>query len=212
MIEFNVQRRRLLIASGSAAVLSLIPFKAFAVAPTAVCTKVGQKIIFKGKNYVCAKSKGKLIWEALLPVKPKILIHPTPSPAQSSPAARPSTKSSESAKPTPTPTSSKVSGFLVGQFSGLVEGQSKVVMVNDLTGNTVGVALFLAGGVVSAHSATCTHQGCQVKGVGKKLSCPCHGSVFDGQTGAVINGPAGTPLHIYKIAQVGDDIYVTSES
>jgi len=212
MIEFNVQRRRLLIASGSTAVLSLIPFKAFAVSPTAVCTKVGQKIIFKGKNYICAKSKGKLMWEALVPVKPTILIHPTPSPAHSSPAAGPSTKPSESAKPTPAPTSSKVSGFLVGHLSGLVEGQSKVVMVKDLMGKTVGVALFLAAGVVSAHSATCTHQGCQVQGVGKKLSCPCHSSLFDGQTGAVLNGPAGTPLQSYKIAQVGDDIYIASES
>jgi len=212
MIEFNVQRRRLLIASGSTAMLSLIPFKAFAVSPTAVCTKVGQKIIFKGKNYVCAKSKGKLIWEAIVPVKPKILIHPTPSLPKSSPAAGPSAKPSESSKPTPAPTASKVSGFLVGHLSGLVEGESKVVMVKDLRGRTVGVTLFLAQGVVSAHSATCTHQGCQVAEFGKKLACPCHGSVFDGETGAVLNGPAGTPLQMYKIAQVGDDIYVASES
>jgi len=212
MIEFNVQRRRLLIASGATAVLSLVPFKAFAVAPTAVCTKVGQKIIFKGKNYVCAKSKGKLIWEALLPVKPKILIHPTPSLPKSSPAAGPSEKPSESPKPTPAPTASKVSGFLVGHLSELVEGESKVVMVKDLRGRTVGVALFLAKGVVSAHSAICTHQGCQVLGLGKNLSCPCHSSLFDAQTGAVLNGPASTSLQMYKIAQVGDDIYVASES
>lgn len=212
MIEFNLQRRRLLIASGSTAVLSLIPFKAFAVAPTAVCTKVGQKIIFKGRNYICAKSKGRLVWEALVPVKPRILIHPTPAHAHSSAAAQPSAKPSDSSKPTPTPTPSKVSGFLVGHLSGLVEGESKVVMVKDLRGSTVGVTLFLAKGVVSAHSATCTHQGCQVAEFGKKLACPCHGSVFDGETGAVLNGPASTSLQMYKIAQVGDDIYVTSES
>lgn len=212
MIEFNVQRRRLLIASGATAVLSLIPFKALAVAPTVVCTKVGQKIIFKGKNYICAKSKNRLVWEALVPIKPTILLHPTPAPAQSPPAAQPSEKPSESPKPTPAPTASKVSGFLVGHLSGLVEGESKVVTGKDLQGNMVGVTLFLAAGVVSAHSATCTHLGCQVQGVGKKLSCPCHGSIFDGQTGVVINGPASTPLHTYKIAQVGDDIYVVTDS
>jgi Rieske Fe-S protein len=36
--------------------------------------------------------------------------------------------------------------------------------------------------------------GCTVNVAGPLLRCPCHGSVFDSFTGAVINGPAASPL------------------
>ncbi|WP_132876858.1 ubiquinol-cytochrome c reductase iron-sulfur subunit [Tamaricihabitans halophyticus] len=47
---------------------------------------------------------------------------------------------------------------------------------------------------VVAFSATCTHQGCKVQPEEAELHCPCHGSAFDKQTGAVRNGPATEPL------------------
>jgi Rieske Fe-S protein len=48
---------------------------------------------------------------------------------------------------------------------------------------------------VEAFSARCTHKGCQVSASDAgKLACPCHGSVFDLHTGAVIEGPAQRPL------------------
>ena len=51
---------------------------------------------------------------------------------------------------------------------------------------------------MTALSAVCTHAGCQVSfqagASGGQLVCPCHGSVFDAKTGAVIQGPAVTPL------------------
>ena len=44
---------------------------------------------------------------------------------------------------------------------------------------------------VHGFSATCTHQGCTVSAVHDGvITCPCHGSRFDGRTGAVITGPA----------------------
>jgi Rieske Fe-S protein len=151
---------------------------------------VGQKAIVKGKNYICVKNKGKLSWKLLTPAKPAIIVHPSS---------------------TPTTTPSKVSGFLVAHLADLSEGVSKVVVAKDLHGRSVGVALFLSGGVVSAHSAICTHQGCQVGNSGKQLACPCHGSVFDAKSGAVVSGPAGSPLQAFTIAQVGGDLYITSE-
>ena len=48
---------------------------------------------------------------------------------------------------------------------------------------------------VHGFSAICTHQGCTVGSVQNgQIVCPCHGSRFSAQTGAVINGPAGMPL------------------
>ena len=49
-------------------------------------------------------------------------------------------------------------------------------------------------GTVACFSAICTHRGCTVNAGGPRLHCPCHGSVYDAFTGAVIQGPAPQPL------------------
>lgn len=52
-----------------------------------------------------------------------------------------------------------------------------------------------AKGTYKAYSAVCTHAGCVVDTVEKGVvSCPCHGSRFNAETGAVERGPAGAPL------------------
>ena len=43
-------------------------------------------------------------------------------------------------------------------------------------------------------SAICTHQGCTVKPKGGQFDCPCHGSTYNAKTGAVLGGPAPSPL------------------
>jgi cytochrome b6-f complex iron-sulfur subunit len=60
-----------------------------------------------------------------------------------------------------------------------------------------------------AMSAVCTHAGCTVTFNGSdKFNCPCHGSSF-ATSGAVLNGPAGTPLKIFPTALVGDELTIT---
>lgn len=50
-------------------------------------------------------------------------------------------------------------------------------------------------GDFKAFSAVCTHQGCIVDGVSQGvIQCPCHGSQFNIATGAVVTGPATSPL------------------
>lgn len=51
-------------------------------------------------------------------------------------------------------------------------------------------------GDVRMFSARCPHLGCAVRWSPQEKSwdCPCHGSRFDAQTGAVLNGPASAPL------------------
>lgn len=52
-----------------------------------------------------------------------------------------------------------------------------------------------AEGRYAAFSAQCTHAGCVLdKIVEGEGNCPCHGSRFDVQTGAVLRGPATEPL------------------
>ena len=60
-----------------------------------------------------------------------------------------------------------------------------------------------------AFSRVCTHLGCTVNTpTGEVMGCPCHGSVFNAQTGAVVQGPAGRPLTSIKLESRSDGIYV----
>ena len=61
-------------------------------------------------------------------------------------------------------------------------------------------------GTVACFSAICTHQGCTVNAGGPRLHCPCHGSVYNAFTGAVIQGPA--PASLPKVATRIVDGYV----
>jgi len=62
-------------------------------------------------------------------------------------------------------------------------------------------------GSLAAFSAICTHAGCQVEYASGMLLCPCHGSEFDASTGAVIQGPAVTPLARRQVIQRRGSIY-----
>jgi thiosulfate dehydrogenase [quinone] large subunit len=60
---------------------------------------------------------------------------------------------------------------------------------------------------LTACSAICTHAGCRVVYSNNALFCPCHGSLFDSRTGAVIQGPATQPLVTKKVVERGSTIY-----
>jgi Rieske Fe-S protein len=79
---------------------------------------------------------------------------------------------------------------------GLVLGDQHVVLVRE-------------GDQVHGLSATCTHQGCTVSGVADgRITCPCHGSVFDAATGAVVTGPASTPLPAVPVEVRAGAVYL----
>ena len=62
-------------------------------------------------------------------------------------------------------------------------------------------------GAFHAFSAVCTHAGCIVGSVsGGTINCPCHGSRFNISTGAVVNGPATSPLPAVTIKVQGTSI------
>jgi Rieske Fe-S protein len=80
---------------------------------------------------------------------------------------------------------------------GLVLGDRHVVLVRD-------------GDQVHGLSATCTHQGCTVSEVADgRITCPCHGSVFDAATGDVVTGPATTPLPAVPVEVRGGAVYLS---
>lgn len=54
-------------------------------------------------------------------------------------------------------------------------------------------------GTFKAFSSVCTHQGCQLNVIGKDISCPCHASKFKIEDGAVVGGPAPSPLPEFPV-------------
>ncbi len=83
-----------------------------------------------------------------------------------------------------------------GGGRGLILAQDKVVLVRG------------EGGAVHGLSAICTHQGCTVGSIQSGIiTCPCHGSEFNAQTGAVIQGPATRPLPAVSVVVRGQSVF-----
>ena len=62
-------------------------------------------------------------------------------------------------------------------------------------------------GTFKAFTAICPHQGCLVAEVAEnEIVCPCHGSLFSAEDGAVVQGPAVQGLSPASIAVQGDSI------
>lgn len=90
----------------------------------------------------------------------------------------------------------------VAQLSDIPVGGAIAVMLN---GAQIVVSQPTAGEVV-AFSAVCTHQGCIVAPEKTGLACPCHGSLFDPASGAVLQGPATDPLPEIAVTLDGDTV------
>jgi len=133
----------------------------------------------------------------------------TASPTTSPAVGAPSTPGSTAEGSTTTPASSP-KGTAIGPASDVPVGGA--IEFVDPADQLPAYALQLTAGHFSARSAICTHAGCTVRfsQSDRTFVCPCHGSVFDAASGAVLNGPAVSPLPSISIAEGGDgNLYVT---
>lgn len=81
---------------------------------------------------------------------------------------------------------------------------------NDPVTNVPGIVVQPERGEFIAFSAICPHAGCVVafNSAQDLFVCPCHGSTFNGRTGAVIQGPATTGLTPISVELSKGDLYV----
>ncbi len=117
----------------------------------------------------------------------------TPGPASASASSGPST------------TARAAPGVAVGPASAVAVGQA-VPATDPSSGDPVWIVH--TGKGFRAFSAICTHAGCPVQYVASagEFGCPCHGSIFSGSTGQVLQGPAVTPLPPVQVVVVDGTI------
>ncbi len=123
-----------------------------------------------------------------------------PTTAPTGPGPAPPTAPSPPAAPT-----LPAGAVKLGPASQLPAGQGATY--SDPRDGNPDIVIRQANGSLIAHSAVCTHAGCTVGYQGGQIVCPCHGAVFDAQTGAVISGPAPSPLAPRKVLERAGNIY-----
>lgn len=106
-----------------------------------------------------------------------------------------------SAAPAPESSGAAPAGEVLGPVdqvivgSGVVYDGPKVVVTQPAEGD------------VRGFTAVCPHQGCLVSEVvNNEILCPCHGSLFSAEDGAVITGPATTGLAPVQVEVVDDQV------
>lgn len=96
-----------------------------------------------------------------------------------------------------------VKGHVIAKVADVPVGGGKVI------GKWKIVVTQPSEGVFKAYSASCPHRGCAVGSPEDNvMRCPCHGSEFAADTGAVLSGPAQGPLTPYAVKIEGDAIVV----
>jgi Rieske Fe-S protein len=119
---------------------------------------------------------------------------PRPGGMSSSPARAAGEPARKKAKPRPT-------GTVLGAASDIPVGGGAIYTAAKV------VVTQPASGQYKAFSAVCTHVGCIVNKVTNgTIDCPCHGSEFKITNGAVVTGPAPSPLPAKQIKVVDGQV------
>jgi len=105
-------------------------------------------------------------------------------------------------------------GAKITKSSTLKVGKSLAFNGKSTNGQAIEVILTRTNTGVTALDGTCTHQGCMVQLQKASIICPCHGSVFNPNTGAPLMGPNGSPkssiqpLAQYTVTEKSGYIYI----
>src|SRR5919202_6445341 len=94
----------------------------------------------------------------------------------------------------------------VGRADDLREGDMRALDVQDTK-----IAVANVGGTFYAFGDTCTHMGCSLAEGDldeTTVTCPCHGSEFDVDSGEVLRGPARVPVGSYESRVVGENLEI----
>jgi Rieske Fe-S protein len=120
-----------------------------------------------------------------------------------SPTASPSASGAGGSKPKKGPMGPKASGTVLGTASEIPVGGGKIFAAARV------VVTQPVRGQYKGFSAVCTHVGCILSEVADgTIDCPCHGSEFKITNGAVVTGPAPSPLPKKQIKVVDGRVFL----
>jgi thiosulfate dehydrogenase [quinone] large subunit len=85
--------------------------------------------------------------------------------------------------------------------------RGKAATYSDPSDGSPDILIREKNGELKAFSAICTHAGCTVGYDGQQIYCPCHGGVYNPQTGAVEGGPPPTGLAPKTVVEHRGQIY-----
>ena len=122
----------------------------------------------------------------------------------SSPRASSKGGSRAASKPAPKP-SVPAGAVRIGSSADVPAGQGRTY--SDPATGQPDIVVRDSAGTVRAFSAVCTHAGCTVQYSSGEIVCPCHGGVYNAQTGAVESGPPPQGLTSQKVVERGGSIY-----
>ena len=95
---------------------------------------------------------------------------------------------------------------IVAKTADLRPGEMMYVEVEDEP-----VCLINLAGEYHALNDTCTHQEASLSDgeiQGDEIECPLHGGAFAIRTGAPVSFPVVTPIEVYRVRVVGDEVQV----
>jgi thiosulfate dehydrogenase (quinone) large subunit len=133
------------------------------------------------------------------------------APQASTGTGQPRTPTTLSSKPTSGGGSKpRTTGTRIGAASAVAVGGA--ASFQDPTSGDPSLVVRPSADRFLAFDAVCPHAGCIVQYLpaDRRFACPCHGSVFNGETGAVEQGPAPTGLTAITVTEGPDgQLYVT---
>jgi Rieske Fe-S protein len=210
--NFSRSRRALLKILTSVALLTFTDRAWGATRPPIACTRLGQKVIYRGKKYTCIKVNKKLVWDKGVPLpiassKPSTSPSATATPTSSLTNTPKESPGAHSNSPSAPPSKTRI---FFAKSTDIPSFGTVVINGKDQLERPLSVAFTRFGSTLIALEAFCTHAGCIVRPNGKELTCPCHYSVFDPESGKPGNPSqqGAYPLTRLDVVEEGGAIYL----
>jgi len=177
---------------------SVIPASFAAAIPPLKPSRIGQTIIWRNKKYTAIRSGRNLLWDKGVPfLSPSKT--PQPSPVSSTTqVVEPSATPTQNQTTKPQQVFKTVVEIFLCKSDEIKNGETKIFYPKDIAARGKGFVVTRTPKDLKIFDVVCTHSGCSVEMGKVQLTCFCHMSLFNNETGAPESGPAQLALKSYQ--------------